>query len=401
MPTPLDLSNADTYANGFPHEFFRELRRDAPVFWHEGDAWGGPGYWILSKYADVKYVSKHPELFSSHEEITIRDADRTEEPMGPPSMIAMDPPAHARYRRLVSGGFTPREVRKHEPRAREIVREILDRVAPKGGCDFVVDVAAELPLRIIGEFLGVPAEDAYRLFHWSNKLIGNEDPEYGTTPEDARGAAIEMFVYANVLAEDRRARPREDLISAMLHGQVDGERLSLPEFDSFFLLLAIAGNETTRNLISHGMLLLLEHPEARDRLLREPALVPSAVEEMLRYRPPVRYFRRTATRDTKIRGVRIRKGEKVTLWYASANRDEEVFPDPDRFDVTRAPNDHLAFGVGEHFCLGAHLARLEIRVMFDELLRRLPDVELAGPVSWLRSHFIDGVKHMPVKYTPR
>ena len=186
----------------------------------------------------------------------------------------------------------------------------------------------------------------------------------------------------------------------MIHGDVQGERLSLPEFDAFFLLLAIAGNETTRNLISHGVLLLTEHPEARAQLLADPTLLPGAVEEMLRYRPPVMYFRRTATRDTEIRGQKIREGDKVTLWYASANRDEDVFPDADRFDITRTPNDHLAFGIGEHFCLGAHLARMEIRVMFEHVLRRMPDLELSGPVEYLRSHFIDGVKHMPVRFTP-
>jgi cholest-4-en-3-one 26-monooxygenase len=264
----------------------------------------------------------------------------------------------------------------------------------------VVDVAAELPLQVIAEFLGVPHEDRHKVFEWSNRMLGGEDPEYQLPFDQSLQVAIDMFLYANKLAEDRRATPRDDLISALLHGEVDGEKLTLPEFDSFFLLLSIAGNETTRNLISHGMLLLMEHPEAREALIRDPSLIPSAVEEMLRFRPPVMYFRRTATRDTELRGQQIRAGDKVTLWYPSANRDEDVFPDPDRFDIRRSPNDHLAFGVGEHFCLGANLARLEIRVMFEHLLRRLPDVQLAGPVEYLRSHFIDGVKHMPVTFTP-
>jgi cytochrome P450 len=301
----------------------------------------------------------------------------------------------------VSRGFTPRAIRDLEPHTHQIVGAILDRVAPKGGCDFVTDVAAELPLQVIAEFLGVPPEDRHKLFHWSNRLIGSEDPEYGASQQEARGAAIEMFVYANGLAEERRRAPGEDLVSAILHGEVAGERITMPEFDSFFLLLAIAGNETTRNLISHGMWLLIQHPEARERLIREPGLLPCAVEEMLRYRPPVMYFRRTATRDVELRGQRIRAGQKVTLWYPSANRDEEVFASPDVFDIARTPNNHLAFGVGEHFCLGSHLARLEIRVIFEHLLRRLPDIELDGEPSYLRSHFIDGVKSMPVRFTPR
>jgi len=395
----LDLSDPRSFDGGFPHEFFRRLRREDPVAWHAGDVHGGPGYWIVSKYEDVKLVSKNPRLFSSVPGNQIEDLPQ-EQLLGPPSMIGMDPPAHARYRKLVSGGFTPRTIRALEPHTHEIVREILDRIEPKGHCDFVTDVAAELPLQVIAEFLGVPQEDRHAIFEWSNRLIGTEDPEYAGTPEDGRAAAAEMFVYANRLAEERRRAPGQDLVSALLEGEVEGERLTLPEFDSFFLLLAIAGNETTRNLISHGMWLLCEHPAARQRLLREPGLLPSAVEEMLRFRAPVMYFRRTAMQDTELRGKRIRRGDKLTLWYPSANRDEDVFPDPDVFDVAREPNDHLAFGVGEHFCLGSHLARLEIRVMFEHLLRRLPDLAIDGEVRTLHSHFIDGVKSMPVRFTP-
>ena len=407
MPELLDLSNPDAFKDGFPHEHFRKLRREAPVLWHEGEhvepgipAEPGPGYWIVSRYEDVRYVSKHPDLFASKPGILVQDPLEIETQLAPPSMIGMDPPAHARYRRLVSSGFTPRAIAGEEPHHHEIVRSILDRIAGRGSCDFVVDVAAELPLQVIAEFLGVPQEDRHKVFEWSNRMLGGEDPEYQLPFEQGIQVAIDMFLYANKLAEERRAAPREDLISALLHGEVDGEKLSLPEFDSFFLLLSVAGNETTRNLISHGMLLLMEHPEAREALIRDPSLIPSAVEEMLRVRPPVMYFRRTATRDTELRGQKIRAGDKVTLWYPSANRDEDVFPDADRFDIRRSPNDHLAFGVGEHFCLGANLARLEIRVMFEHLLRRLPDIELAGPVEYLRSHFIDGVKHMPVRFTP-
>lgn len=394
-----DVSNPDTFADGFPHEAFRALRREAPVAWHEGDVHGGPGYWIVSRYDDVRFVSKNPRLFVSGRGNLIEQRPQAEMDTLR-SMITMDPPAHPRYRKLVSAGFTPGATARLEPKTRERVRAILDAIAPKGECDFVTQVAAELPLQVIADLLGVPQDDRHQLFDWSNKLLGNEDPEYVTDMSVAMAAAIEMMQYAYRLSQDKLARPGEDLVSRLMTSEVDGEKIGMLEYGSFFLLLSIAGNETTRNLISHGLLLLLEHPDAMQRLRADPSLLPGAVEEMLRFRPPVMYFRRTASEDTQIRGVRIRAGDKVTLWYPSANRDEDVFPDPDRFDITRHPNEHLAFGHGQHFCLGSHLARMEIRVMFEELLRRLPDLALAGEVRMLRSHFIDGIKSIPVRFTP-
>jgi cholest-4-en-3-one 26-monooxygenase len=314
-------------------------------------------------------------------------------------MISMDPPSHRRYRALVSGGFTPKRIAEKEPHHREIVKSILDVVIPRGHCDFVTDVAAELPLRVIAELLGVPQSSCADLFRWSNRMIGSQDPEYAVSLADAQKAAEEMFVFANGLAEDRIAHPRDDLMSAILHGEVGGQRLSTFEFDTFFLLLALAGNETTRNLISHGLLLLLRHPEALAKLRRDPSLLPGAVEEMLRVSSPVMYMRRTATEDTELAGQQIRKGDKLLLYYPSANRDEEVFERPDEFDIERRDNHHLAFGVGEHFCIGTHLARLETRVMFEGVLARMGDLELAGPVSYLRSNLIDGVKHIPLKFS--
>jgi cholest-4-en-3-one 26-monooxygenase len=237
------------------------------------------------------------------------------------------------------------------------------------------------------------------VFDWSNRLIGSDDPEYAVSREDAMEAAAEMFAYANDLAARKRADPGDDIVSALLAAEVDGERLSEVEFDLFFELLAIAGNETTRNLVSHGMLLLIEHPDQRDRLVRDPSLLPAAIEEMLRHASPVMYMRRTVTADTEFFGHHLREGDKVALWYAAANRDPRVFSDPHRFDITRSPNEHVAFGGGgPHFCLGANLARLEARIMFEELLNRLPPMELAGPVQRLRSNFINGIKHMPVRW---
>ena len=392
-----DLSDPSAFDAGFPHAVFARLRRESPVHWHEGDAFGGPGYWIVSKYEDIKTISRKPLLFSSAHGTNVED--RAEEEVGINSMITMDPPAHQRYRKLVSGGFTPRAIASQEPHHREIVGQILDTALARGQCDFVVGVAAELPLRVIAELLGVPQESCHDIYDWSNRMIGADDAEFGGAGvDDARNAAIEMFAFANRMAADRLEAPRADLMSRILHGEIDGERIDVADFDSFFLLLAIAGNETTRNLISHGLLLLLEHPDALARLRREPRLLKSAIEEMLRYRPPVMYFRRTAQQDTLLRGQKIRKGDKVLMYYPSANRDEDVFDDPDTFDVARRDNHHLAFGVGEHFCLGTHLARLETRVMFEEVLRRMHDIELAGPVEFLRSNFIDGVKHIPVKF---
>jgi cholest-4-en-3-one 26-monooxygenase len=395
----MDLSNPDSFEHGFPHDHFRRLRKEDPVHWHEGDIYGGPGYWVLSRYDDIKWVSKNPKLFVSGRGNLIEQRPDVELDVGR-SMITMDPPAHPRYRKIVSQAFTPQRIRDLEAKTYAIVDDILDRVAGKGECDFVRDVAAELPLQIICEFLGVPQEDSHRIFEWSNALIGTEDPEYSGSEVQSRVAAIEMLQYAYQLGQKRLAEPKEDLITALLLTEVDGERLEMLEWGMFFVLLSIAGNETTRNLISHGLWLLIENPEARARLIAEPTLIPSAVEEMLRYRAPVMYFRRTAKQDTEVAGRKIREGDKLTLWYPSANRDESMFSEPDRFDIARHPNDHLAFGVGQHFCLGAHLARLEIRVMFERLLSRLPDMELAGPVRTLRSHFIDGIKSMPVEFTP-
>jgi cholest-4-en-3-one 26-monooxygenase len=280
---------------------------------------------------------------------------------------------------------------------RELVGDILDQAAAKGRVDFVTDVAAELPLRVIARFLGVAPEDEPLLFSASNRLLGFEDPEYATSEEDGRQAAIELAMLAHKIGEQRKAAPQDDIVTLLLGAEVDGHRLSDIDFIAFFVLLTVAGNETTRNQTSHTLRLLLEHPSELAKVLADPALLPGAIEEALRFCSPVMYFRRTATRDTVLRGVRIPQGSNVAIYYPSANRDEDVFPDADRFDVTRTPNEHLAFGDGEHFCLGASLARLQLRCMLGEVLRRYPRVALDGPVDLLRSHFIDGVKHMPIR----
>jgi cholest-4-en-3-one 26-monooxygenase len=391
-----DLSDPDTFVTDIPHAAFTRLRAEAPVHWQPEKV--GKGFWAITRYADLLAVSKDPLTFSSalggtnlfelnEEELsTIRIL-----------MLNMDPPRHHKFRRLVSQGFTPRLVTQLEPHIREICVELLDKVMTRGAFDFVKEVAAELPLLVIAEMLGVPAVDRHKVFDWSNRLIGFDDPEYQTSMSDGKIAAAEMWAYANQLATERKQHPLGDLVSVLLEAEVDGDRLTEMEFDSFFLLLAVAGNETTRNLISGGMRALLEHPEERDRLLADPSLLPTAIEEMLRWVSPLIHFRRTATRDVEMHGQRIRAGDKVVIFYPSANRDEAAFRSPERFDVGRTPNEHVAFGIGEHFCLGANLARLEIRLIFEELLRRLPDLALDGPVRRLRSNFINGIKEMPVR----
>jgi cholest-4-en-3-one 26-monooxygenase len=396
----VDLSNPSAFAEGFPHAYFKLLRHEAPV--HKNPEPNGPGFWVISKYEDLKAVSRDPATFSSAVAGTnIRDPEPDEILGTRAIMLNMDPPQHVQYRRLVNRGFTPRMVQKIEPHIRELATRIVDAVAPKGACEFVSEVAAELPMQVICEMVGVAEEDRRRIYDLTNLMIGFDDPELQLSPDDGKRAGLEIFMQAAKLADRAKAQPADDLATVLVSADVNGEKLSDLEFNSFFLLLAVAGNETTRTVTSHGMRLLMEHPEQRARLVADPSLIPSAIEEILRCNPPVVYFRRTATRDTHIRGVKIPAGDKVTMWYPSANRDEDVFPDPDRFDVTRSPNEHLSFGVGEHFCLGASLARLELAVIFEELLRRLPDIELAGPIRRLRSNFIDGIKVMPVRFTPR
>lgn len=396
----IDLSNPDNFVREVPHDVFRLLRREAPVYRHP-ETKGCSEFWAVTRYDDVVTVSKDPKTFSSERRgVFVFDPTPEELERMQLMMLMQDPPRHTKLRSLVNKGFTPRMIGKLEGRVRQLTREIIDAVAERGECDFVTDIAAELPLHVIADMMGVPPSDRHMMFEWSNRLIGFDDPEYQASFDDGKLAAAEVYLYANQLAVERRNQPKDDLTSVLMNAEVDGEKLTELEFDLFFLLLMVAGNETTRNLISGGMRTLIEHPEQRRRLVAEPALMPAAVDEMLRFVSPVMEFRRTATRDVELRGQRIREGDKIIVYYVSANRDEDVFPEPDRFDVGRTPNEHLAFGIGEHFCLGSNLARLEIRVMFEELMRRLPDMELAGPVERLRSSLINGIKRMPVRFTP-
>jgi cytochrome P450 len=405
MPLTLadvDLNDLDTFVRGVPHDQFDLLREEAPLYFHAEDPDVGAGYWCVTRRDDLRALSHEWQHYSSEWGITLHESTEEELAQQRMMMLMMDPPKHTKLRLLVNKGFTPRMIGKLHDRINDIARDIVDNIIERGECDFVVDVAAELPLQVIAEMMGVPPEDRHKVFEWSNRMIGSEDPEYAVSQADYMGAAMEMFQYANDLAAKKRANPTDDIVSVLLNAEVEGERLSDLEFDLFFQLLAVAGNETTRNLISHGMLALMENPVERDKVLADPALLSPTVDEMLRYASPVMYMRRTARADTTIRDVTIKEGDKVALWYIAADHDPAVFHDPHRFDVTREPADEfVAFGGGgPHFCLGTHLAKLEIKVMFEELLARIPAMELAGPVDRLRSNFINGIKHMPVKFAP-
>jgi cholest-4-en-3-one 26-monooxygenase len=396
----VDLLDPDTYAGGVPHETFAMLRREAPVYRHARS--GGLAFWAVTRYHDIVAVSRDWSTFSSERGGALLN-EMTEENLATQRlmMLNMDPPRHTKLRALVNKGFTPRQVGLLTGPIRRVCAGLVDAVAERGRCDFVADIAAELPLQVIAELLGIPQSDRHQIFEWSNTMVGGNDPELRGSPEEAQAAAFAMYGYANELAQARRDSPRDDLVSVLMRAEVDGERLTEMEFDLFFLLLAVAGNETTRNLISGGMLALIEHPEQRRRLEDDPSLLDSAVEEMLRWVTPVMQFQRTAQRDAQLGGVRVAEGDRVGLFYVSANRDEAAFERPDRFDVGRTPNEHITFGGGgPHFCLGMNLARLEIRLVFEELLRRLREPELDGPVRRLRSNFLNGIKAMPLRFTP-
>ena len=399
LPDDIDLSNPDNFKDGPPHRWFSWLRANDPVYWQEESR--GAGFWAVTKYADVKSISRTPNPYSSWLGATnIFELDRENLDYVRMLMINMDPPQHAKYRRIVSKGFTPNRIALLEQHIADLAKGIVDRIADKGECEFVSEVAAQVPMATICEMLGVPEADHQHIYDLSNRLIGFDDPDFSTSEEDGAEAAAAVYLYAETLGEERRKCPMDDLTSVLLHADVDGEKLSADEFDRFFLLLAIAGNETTRTVTAQGMRLLSENPDQKRALTADMSLLAGAVEEILRCAPAVMSFRRTATADTELRGKQIRKGDKVVLWYPSANRDEEVFKDPQRFDIRRDPNDHLSFGIGEHYCLGASLARLQLNAIFRELLTRLPDIEVCSEPRLLRSNFIDGIKEMHVRFTP-
>jgi cholest-4-en-3-one 26-monooxygenase len=406
----IDLLDLDRFArSGVPHEWFTHLRRNAPVAFHgEPD---GPGFYVFSRYEDVVAIGKDAKHFSSDasrgmivglEEPTPELAAIMATAEGGASMINMDPPLHTRYRRLVNRGFTPRMIAQLEGRIAEAAAGIVAKAIEKGEVDFVADVAAELPLVVIAELVGIPEEDQAKVFRWTNQLLGQDDPEFNTTLEDTRQAAVAFYAYAQELAERARKEPKDDIITNLLAADVDGDQLSDADFNRFFELLVLAGNETTRNAISHGMRAFVEHPDQWEQLAADPLLIDSAVDEIIRWASPVLYFRRNVAADIDFRGVPLREGDKVSIWYVSANRDEDVFEDPFRFDITRSPNPYISFGGGgPHHCLGAHLARTELRALFSELVKQVGAAESTGAASHLRSNFLGGIKHLPLRLQAR
>jgi len=386
---------------------FASLRHNRPVSWHtEPEIPGltlgpGAGFWSLVRYDDVVHASRHPDVFISGQGTNIPDfPPEVYEFLG--SMINMDPPRHTQFRLIVNRGFTPRRVAAIEQSVHDRARSIVEAVAAKGSCDFVTEIAAPLPLQIICDMMGIPESDFRWIFDQTNIVLGASDPEYGGEITAAFLAAQELWRYAQELRSARLANPGDDITTAISQADVDGHSLTSEEFGSFFVLLVAAGNETTRNAISHGMKALTDNPDQHRLWLDDfPGIAPTAVEEIIRWATPVIHFRRTCVaQDVELGGTRIEKGQKVVLWYNSANRDEQHFDDPYRFDVRRTPNEHVGFGGGgPHFCLGAHLARREINVMFEELFRRLPDIHVTGEPEMLLSNFIHGIKRMPVEFS--
>jgi cholest-4-en-3-one 26-monooxygenase len=400
----LDVISSAHYAtNGYPFREWAWLRHHDPVHWTEHPEYDP--FWSITKHADITWLSTQPRVFLNAPRLAAFNRNAPPPPENESRhLLNMDPPDHGRYRNVSSKQFTPRAVRALEEKVERITREVLDLAAERDRGDFVRDVSAPITIAVIAEMLGVPASDRALLFRWTNEVIAPEDPEFqreGSIHKTVEGARIELFQYFDAMSRERRRQPREDIVSVVANGQVEGKPLDPVELLSYYLLLVVAGNETTRNAMTGGLIALLENPGEWQKLQRDAALVEPAVEEVVRWITPVIQFCRTAARDASLRGKTIREGQSCCLFYASANRDEEVFEDPDVFRIDRIPNRHIGFGVGEHVCLGAHLARLELRTVFSQLRLRLEHAELAGPIERALSSFVGGIKRAPMRWKMR
>ena len=396
-----DLTDPDLYAARVPQQELAELRRAAPIWWNPQPTdigFNDDGFWAVTRHRDVVAISRDSETFSSYENTAIvrfiGGTTREQIEMQRVIMLNIDPPQHTKLRGIVSRGFTPRAINGLRDVLTARAEKIVATALAEGTGDFVADVACELPLQAIAELLGVPQEDRHKIFSWSNEMVGYDDPEY---TGDGENAAAEILGYSMVMAEDRRACPRDDIVTKLVHAQVDGGELTADEFGFFVILLSVAGNETTRNAISHGMLAFLDNPDQWE--LFKAQRPPTATDEIVRWATPVTVFQRTATKDTVLGGQEIKAGQRVGLFYRSANFDEDVFDHPEQFNVLRSPNPHVGFGgTGAHYCLGANLARLEIDLMFNAIADAMPDISKAGDPQRLRSGWLNGVKRLPVAY---
>ena len=399
-----NIIHPDAYAAyGYPHEVWTWMRRNDPVYWWEQEG-GAVPFWAITRHRDITEISVQPELFLNAPRLVIGHEPERRTHQFPPTLIQMDPPRHRAFRKLINQRFKPQALRRIHPDIERIGREIVEALTQNdyGECDFVEEISAPLPIAVIAWLLGVPRQDWKLLFDWTNRIIGAGDPEFreeGKSPqESARQHITDLFTYFAKLLEEKKRKPADDLATLFTRMEVDGEKLPLLDQLAWCLIVVVAGNETTRNGTTGGMLAFVEHQDQLRRLQADPSLLPSAVEEVVRWTSPIIHFARTAARDYELRGRRIREGDALALFYASANRDEEIFDAPFEFRIDRHPNRHLGFGVGEHFCLGSHLARLELSVAYKYLLPRIDEVELAGPVERLHSSLVGGVKRLPIRY---
>ncbi len=411
MTTTAAAHGADTnivhpeyYArHGYPHDIWQRMRAEEPVSWW--DQTDGIPFWCITKHEDIVVIGKQPNKFVSGTRLTIVHEPEENQDDFPPTLIQLDPPKHGVYRKLVSSRFTPRFLtRMHhdiDQIGKEIVDDLLDR-ADEGTIDFVKEISAPLPIAVIAWMLGLPKSDWNLLFDWTNRIIGSNDPEYQDEGKDMRETAMtamgEVFEYFTKLVDEKKKNPADDLVTLFAHAQIDGKPMDFVDVLAFCLIIVVAGNETTRNATSGGMLAFVENPAELAKVSGDPEIMPLAVEEIIRWTSPIIHFARTATEDFELRGKTIKKDQAVALFYPSANRDEEVFEDPYSFIADRRSNPHLAFGVGEHFCLGAHVARLEMNAAYKHFLPRVAEVELAAPVERLTSSLVGGVKHLPLHY---
>ncbi len=397
-PATIDIISEDYYAaGGYPHAEWTWMRNNDPVFWYERD--NVEPFWCITKHADIIWIGKQPKLFLNGPRLAVFTTNLPR-PDDVHHLLNMDPPEHAKYRRITSGWFTPRGILAMNEKVGRVCREVIERAAVSDSGDFVRDITAPITIQVIAEMLGVPRQDWDLLFRWTNEIIAPQDPEFqrGSVKETLDASRMELYTYFAELSDERRRNPTDDIVSMIANAEIDGEPLNPVELLSYYLLLVVAGNETTRNAMTGGMLAFIENPDQWQRLREDAALVEPAVEEIVRWTTPVIQFARTATADVELRGKTIREGQSVCLFYSSGNRDEEIFDDPQTFRIDRDPNPHIGFGMGEHVCLGAHLARLELRHAFSLLREKLAHAELAGKAERVHSSFVGGIKRVPMNW---